>query len=116
MFSYECPFFRLATFFVCQYCKYFWKKFLMNSNQDTKIEMMNLKMNRKQTFVKKMDSNTESDGHILPKTDRPEESNDENSKNKKRDTSLPPLKYKFLEQMKHQISVLERDSPNIFTR
>ena len=36
--------------------------------------------------------------------------------NHKRDTSLPPLKYKFLEQMKHQISALERDSPNIFTR
>jgi hypothetical protein len=42
--------------------------------------------------------------------------NNEKITNEKRDTSLPPLKYKFLEQMKHQISALERDSPNIFTK
>ena len=35
---------------------------------------------------------------------------------RKKEVLLPPLKYKFLEQMKHQLSALERDSPNIFTR
>ena len=34
----------------------------------------------------------------------------------KRDSALPPLKYKFLEEMKHQISSLDRESPNIFYR
>ena len=52
---------------------------------------------------------------LLTKSFEKEQPNEKIS-NHKRDTSLPPLKYKFLEQMKHQISALERDSPNIFTR
>ena len=53
---------------------------------------------------------------MLPKPNKLKQTNERISNDQKRQTSLPPLKYKFLEQMKHQISTLERDSPNVFTR
>ena len=63
----------------------------------------------------KSESKNTNERQPLTKSFKTKQPNEKIS-NYKRDTSLPPLKYKFLEQMKHQISALERDSPNIFTR
>ena len=86
----------------------------MNPNIPTNKEMSSLKNRNRPN--KSVDSDIIKDDKKSQKSDKTEQRKERIPKNKKRDTSLPPLKYKFLEQMKHQISIMESDSPHIFTR
>ena len=53
---------------------------------------------------------------ILPKPNKLKQTNEKISNAQKRHISLPPLKYKFLEQIKHQISALDWDILNVYKK
>ena len=83
-------------------------------------KVFNLKKESIKLSIPKTNNNEQQSSprrtQMLPKPNKLKQANEKISNDQKRQTSLPPLKYKFLEEMKHQISTLERDSPNVFTR